>query len=63
VIKESRSCDCCGELKTKSQFFEWYQHPALAFLNNDLIGIVCTKCAKREMGSKSWKKYKENNNA
>jgi len=58
-FKESRTCFSCGTTKTKSQFFDLYQHPALTFLGNNLVGIICTNCAKKEMGKRIWKQYSE----
>ena len=54
--KETRACFSCSTYKMKGQFYEWYSHPALkTILGNNLIGIICSNCAKREAGSHRWK--------
>ena len=54
--KETRACFACGTYKMKAQFYEWYPHPALkTILGGKLNGIICSKCARREAGSKYWK--------
>ena len=50
--KESGSCYSCGKYKMKTKLYNWYHHPALTFLGNDLIGTICNLCAKREAGAK-----------
>ena len=50
--KESGSCYSCGKYKMKARLYNWYHHPALSFLGNGLIGIICKQCAQREAGAK-----------
>ena len=54
--KETRTCYSCGDYKMSAKFYEWYHHPGLKFMGNDIIGIICRKCAKREAGSRLWKR-------
>ena len=57
--KETRACFSCGTYKMKARFYEWYSHPALAnILGNNLNGIICSSCAKREAGSNFWEDIK-----
>ena len=56
--KETRACDSCGTYKRYSQFYNWHHHPALSFLGEGRIGVICVLCAKREAGSKQWKRIK-----
>ena len=53
--KETRVCFSCGAYKMKSIFYEWYTHPSLA-IGNELHGIICSSCAKREAGSNHWRR-------
>ena len=53
--KETRVCFSCGSYKMRAQFYNWHSHPALkSLLGNNLNGIICSKCAKREAGSHNW---------
>lgn len=36
----------------KAQFYDWYVRPELSFLNGEYHGILCYKCAVREIGKK-----------
>ena len=57
--KETRACFSCKDYKVRAQFYYWYSHPALTnVLGNNLNGIICSNCAKREAGSTRWKKVK-----
>ena len=57
--KETRTCFSCGSYKMRAQFYDWYSHPALtSVLGNKLNGIICSNCARREAGSRYWKKVK-----
>ena len=53
--KETRTCFSCGTYKMRAKFYDWYHHPALKFMGEERIGVICTPCAKREAGSKGWK--------
>tara|TARA_Y100000310_G_scaffold334134_1_gene413151 strand:+ start:97 stop:303 length:207 start_codon:yes stop_codon:yes gene_type:complete len=53
--KETRTCFSCGTYKMRAKFYNWYHHPALSFMEDGRIGVICTPCAKREAGSKLWK--------
>ena len=58
--KETRACFSCDTYKMRAQFYEWYPNPALkTILGTNLNGIICSNCAKREAGSKYWKKIKD----
>tara|TARA_Y100000310_G_C20018265_1_gene506192 strand:- start:276 stop:491 length:216 start_codon:yes stop_codon:yes gene_type:complete len=58
--KETRTCFSCGSSKMTAQFYDWYSHPALtSILGNNLNGIICSNCARREAGSKNWKEIKD----
>ena len=59
-IKETRVCDCCGESRTRSQFFDRYPHPALSFLGTEKTGDICMKCAQKQMGKRLWEEYRNN---
>ena len=49
----SQRCQCCNDYKMKAPFYEWYSE-----ITKKLIGVICRKCAIREMfGSKC--KYNE----
>ena len=53
----SQKCQCCSDYKINAPFYEWY-----TFLHREYIGLICKKCAARELfGSKykTNKKYKE----
>ena len=52
--KETRTCDSCGSYKMRAKFYDWYHHPALSFLEDERIGVICTPCARREAGSNNW---------
>ena len=52
--KETRTCDSCGSYKMRAKFYNWYHHPALSFLEDERIGVICTPCARREAGSNNW---------
>ena len=55
--KENRVCFSCGDYKIRAKFYEWYSHPSLKnILDEKLNGIICSKCAKREAGSRLWNK-------
>jgi|19_taG_2_1085344.scaffolds.fasta_scaffold45347_3 hypothetical protein len=56
--KETGVCTSCGTYKMKALFYNWFHHPALKFLGEGRIGVLCTPCAKREAGSNEWKKVK-----
>ena len=56
--KETRVCDSCGSYKMKAKFYDWFHHPSLTFMEDERIGVICTPCAKREAGSKLWKRMK-----
>ena len=56
-IKETRTCFTCGTQKTKSQFFDLYPHPALSFLGTEKTGVICSNCARKEMGKTLWDRY------
>ena len=56
--KETRTCDSCGTYKRYAQFYDWHHHPALSFLGEGRIGVICVGCTRREAGSKEWKKIK-----
>ena len=48
----SQRCQCCDDYKIKAPFYECYSD-----IRGKLIGIICRKCAVRELfGSK----YKQN---
>tara|TARA_Y100000310_G_scaffold240377_1_gene244206 strand:+ start:209 stop:424 length:216 start_codon:yes stop_codon:yes gene_type:complete len=58
--KETRTCFSCGLYKIRAKFYNWYPHPALlGILGNKLTGIICSKCARREAGSKYWKEMED----
>ena len=58
--KETRACFSCGTYKMRAQFYDWYSHPALSdALGNELNGIICSNCARREAGSRNWKEIKD----
>ena len=49
----SQRCQCCDDQKYNAPFYEWHSD-----IRVKLIGIICRKCAIREMfGSKC--KYNE----
>jgi hypothetical protein len=50
--KESLRCDACGKYYMRAQFYDWYTRPELSFIDRKCYGVMCTKCAKREIGSK-----------
>tara|TARA_R100000808_G_C2146117_1_gene154009 strand:- start:455 stop:664 length:210 start_codon:yes stop_codon:yes gene_type:complete len=54
--KETRTCDSCSKYKMKAIFYDLYHHPALKFLGDGRIGVICRSCAAREAGSKLWKR-------
>ena len=54
--KESRSCQTCREYKMGGQFYDWYGHPALSHTYSMGVLVMCTKCAKRELGPVGFKK-------
>ena len=56
--KESRACYSCGTYKMQAIFFDWYRHPAIN-VEDEKIGVICTPCAKREAGSRNWKRINE----
>ena len=56
--KQTRVCSSCGTYKMNAMFYDWYHHPALSFLGERRIGVICTPCANREAGSKHWKEIK-----
>ena len=56
--KETRTCDSCGNYKIMSRFYNWYHHPAIKFIGEGRIGVICTPCARREAGSKHWLRIK-----
>ena len=57
--KETRTCFSCGKYKMNAIFYDWYSNPALkSILGNELNGIICIQCAKREAGSNAWKENK-----
>ncbi len=53
VGKDSKQCDCCGKYKYYAPIYEWY-----SMVTEEFLGIVCHKCAVRELfGSKRSKRY------
>ena len=58
--KETRTCFSCSTYKMNAQFYEWYPHPAIqSFMGDEIKGIICSPCAKREAGARYFKKLKE----
>tara|TARA_Y100000401_G_scaffold117418_1_gene126127 strand:- start:687 stop:935 length:249 start_codon:yes stop_codon:yes gene_type:complete len=55
--KQTRACDCCGDWKRSSYFYNWTSD--CNHLTGDWIMIVCSRCAKREAGSKLWRKLND----
>ena len=50
----------CGTKKTRQTMYNLYPHPAVIKLVVDPEPkLVCTKCAKRELGSKNLKEFNE----
>ena len=56
--KETRTCNSCGSYKMRATFYNWSHHPAISFMGDERIGVICTPCAKREAGSRLWGKMK-----
>ena len=60
IGKFSQRCQCCDSYKMSAPFYEWHSD-----IMNKLIGIICKKCAVRELfGTKyrqnpSYKKWME----
>ena len=54
--KENLHCSSCGKYYQNSQFYDWYTRPELSFMGRNYYGIVCTRCAKREIGNKHFNK-------
>ena len=51
-MNSSQRCQCCNSMKFNAPFYEWHSE-----MTHKLIGIICRKCAVRELfGSK----YKQN---
>ena len=55
VGKKSLKCECCHEWKYGVFFYEWY---SIISTENKFIGIVCHKCAVRELFGTNYKKNK-----
>ena len=52
IRKFTQRCQCCDDYKMNAPFYEWHSE-----MTHKLIGIICRKCAIRELfGSK----YKQN---
>ena len=56
--KETRTCDSCGKYKMRARFYNWFHNPAIRFMGDERIGVICMPCAKREAGSRLWAKIK-----
>ena len=54
-IKTTGKCKCCDTYKMNAQFYKWYS----PFDGRLIYDMICSKCAKRELGSKNVKKHKE----
>ena len=54
-IKKTGKCECCGDYKMNFQTYKWYS----LFDSKLLCEHICSKCAKRELGSKNKKAHKE----
>ena len=52
MMNSSQRCQCCNNMKLNAPFYEWHSE-----ITHKLIGLICRKCAVRELfGSK----YKQN---
>ena len=61
--KETRTCFSCSTYKMNAQFYEWYPHPAIqSFMGDEIKGIICSPCAKRETGDRYFKNLKKHRN-
>ena len=56
--KRNQTCNSCGNYKMRATFYNWFHNPAISFMGDERIGIICMPCAKREAGSKLWGKMK-----
>ena len=52
IKKFSQRCQCCDTYKMNAPFYEWHSE-----MTHKLIGIICRKCAVRELFGT---KYKQN---
>ena len=51
--KKDFRCECCGAYKYNAPNFEWY-----SLFDDRFLGIVCQKCAVREMFGSNYKNNK-----
>ncbi len=50
----SKKCQCCNASKINAPFYEWVSH-----VTGDILGIICRKCAVREMFGTKYKYNKK----
>ena len=56
IGKESRKCEACDKYSYSAYFFKWY-----SLVTDDCLGIICFKCARKELFGTKYKYNKRYN--